>query len=65
MEALGIRNVGQTLLEDPQAFLVVRDDPDPGFYASYVDWKYPEAELVLKETTEVEGRNFYLYQIQE
>lgn len=65
METLGIRNVGQTLLEDPQAFLVVRDAPDPGFYASYVDWKYPEAKLVLKEIKEVEGRNFYLYQIQE
>ena len=64
-EALDIQSVEQTLLENPHAYLVVRDVADPGFLESYFTEKYPERELMLAETRETGGRLYYLYQVAE
>lgn len=64
-ETLGVTSVEQTILENPNAYLVVRDIADPGFLESYFTGKYPDRELVLAETRETGGRLYYLYQLQE
>jgi len=61
---LEIENVEMTILNNPNAFLVVRDVQDPGFYAAYFENKYPGAELVCRDVKVIEGRNYYLYQVQ-
>lgn len=63
--ALGIDSVEQTLLTDQNAYLVVRDVEEPGFFASWLAWKRPEAELTEKESREIDGRMYYFYQVQE
>lgn len=63
-QALGIENVEIELLENPNAYLVVRDVEEPGFYASYFGQKYPGCELVCRERKVIEDRTYYLYQIQ-
>lgn len=65
LEKLGITSVEQTIVEDPHAYLVVRDVEDPGFLESYFTEKYPDKELVLTETRKTGGRLYYLYQVQE
>ena len=64
-EALDIQSVEQTLLENPHAYLVVRDVADPGFLESYFTGKYPDRELILAEIRETGGRLYYLYQVAE
>ncbi len=64
-EALGIENVKQTILTDPNAYLVVRDIEDPGFFGTYFQHRYPGSTLVLQTVKCVEGRNYYLYQVTE
>ena len=63
--ALGIDSVEQTLLTDQNAYLVVRDVEEPGFFASWLAWKRPEAELTETESQEIDGRMYYFYQVQE
>ena len=63
--ALGIDSVEQTLLTDQNAYLVVRDVEEPGFFASWLAWKRPEAELTETESREIDGRMYYFYQVQE
>ena len=63
--ALGIDSVEQTLLTDQNAYLVVRDVEEPGFFASWLAWKRPEAELTETESREIDGRRYYFYQVQE
>ena len=63
--ALGIDSVEQTLLTEQNAYLVVRDVEEPGFFASWLAWKRPEAELTEKESREIDGRMYYFYQVQE
>lgn len=65
LETLGITSVEDTLCEDESAFYVVRDVEDPGFLASWLAAERPEATLTEKESREIEGRIFYIYQIQE
>ncbi len=62
MRALGIENVEETILKNPNAYLVVRDLEDPGFLGSYFSGKYPGTELVCQEVRSVGGRSYYLYQ---
>lgn len=63
MEELGIQNVEETILQDPNAYLVVRDVEDPGFLGDYFQEKYPGYTLVCRRTEVVGGRNYYLYQV--
>ena len=63
--ALGVESVEQTLFTDANAYLVARDVEDPGFLASWLAWKKPGAKLTLAENREIDGRMYYLYQIQE
>ena len=63
MEELGIQNVEKTILQDPNAYLVVRDVEDPGFLGDYFQEKYPGYTLVCRRTEVVGGRNYYLYQV--
>lgn len=63
-ERLGIEDVEETILSNPDAFLVVRDVEDPGFLGSYFSYKYPEYSLVLRDVKVIEDRYYYLYQIQ-
>lgn len=63
-QALGIENVEMELLHNPEAYLVVRDVEDPGFYSSYFEQKYPGCELVCRDAEEIENRVYYLYQIE-
>ena len=63
--ALGIDSVEQTLLTEQNAYLVVRDVEEPGFFASWLAWKRPEAELTEEESREIDGRMYYFYQVQE
>lgn len=64
LETLGIENVEETILTNPNAFLVVRDVEDTGFLGSYFAYKYPELSLVLRDVKVIEDRYYYLYQIQ-
>lgn len=61
-EALGIRNMEETILTDPDAFLVIRDTEDTGFLGDYFEEKYPGCVLKPCGIKTVEGRNYYLYQ---
>lgn len=61
MKALGVEHVERTILEDPNACLVVRDIEDSGFLGTYFAHKYPGTELVCKEVKNVGDRNYYLY----
>ena len=63
-QALGIEKAETELLENPNAYLVVRDVEDPGFYKGYFEEKYPGCELVCREIKVIEDRTYYLYQIQ-
>ena len=63
MEALGIQDVEETILQNPNAYLVVRDVEDPGFLGDYFQEKYPGCTLVCQRTETVGGRNYYLYQV--
>lgn len=63
-KALGIENVEDTILTDPNAYLVVRDVEDTGFLGSYFAYKYPKLSLVLKDVKVIEDRYYYLYQVQ-
>ncbi len=65
LEALGITSVEETLCEDARALYVVRDVEEPGFLASWLAAKRPEAELLETKSREMEGRMYYIYQIQE
>ncbi len=65
LRALGIESVEETILQDESIYLVVRDVEEPGFLASWLAWRAPEKVLALSETREIEGRSYYLYQIQE
>lgn len=62
--SLGISTVEECILTNPNAYLVVRDVEEPGFYDSYFTYKYPECELVCRECREIKGQNYYLYQVQ-
>ena len=62
-EALGIKNVEQTILENPNAYLVVKDAEDPGFLADYFETRYSGCTLVSAGVEAVGGRNYFLYQI--
>ena len=62
--AYGIENVEEAILQDPRVYLVVRDIEDPMFYGSYFPHKYPGAELICREEKVVNGRSYYLYQVQ-
>lgn len=64
-ETLGITSVEQTLCEDEGALYVVRDVEDPGFFASWLAAKRPEATLTQTESREIEGRMYYFYQVEE
>lgn len=64
MKNLGIDDVEETIVSNPDAFLVVRDVEDPGFLGSYFAYKYPEYSLELREVKMIEDRCYYLYQIQ-
>ena len=61
MRALDIENVEETILNNPNAYLVVRDLEEPGFLGTYFSGKYPETELVCQEVRSVGGRSYYLY----
>lgn len=61
MKALGIEHVEQTILEDSNAYLVVRDIEDSGFLGAYFAHKYPGMELVCKEVKNLGDRSYYLY----
>lgn len=61
MKALGIEHVEQTILEDSNAYLVVRDIEDSGFLGTYFAHKYPGMELVCKEVKNLGDRSYYLY----
>lgn len=61
MRALDIENVEETILNNPNAYLVVRDLEEPGFLGTYFSGKYPETELVCQEVRSIGGRNYYLY----
>ena len=63
MEALGIQDVEGTILQNPNAYLVVRDVEDPGFLGDYFQEKYPGYTLVCQRAETVGGRNYYLYQV--
>ena len=63
-ERLGIEDVEETIVTNPNAFLVVRDVEALGFLESYFLYKYPECSLALRETKMIEDRCYYLYQIQ-
>lgn len=65
MKALGIEHVEQAILENPNAYLVVRDVEEPGFIETYFTHKYPKMELVCKEVKNLGGRSYYLYQVEE
>ena len=65
MRALGIENVEQTILENPNAYLVVRDIEDPGFLGTYFAHKYPGVDLVCREVKNLGDRSYYLYQAEE
>ena len=52
-------------MTDQNAYLVVRDVEEPGFFASWLAWKRPEAELTETESREIDGRMYYFYQVQE
>lgn len=61
MKALGIENVEKTVLENPNAFIVVRDVEDPGFLDTYFSYKYPGTKLVCQGVKCIGDRNYYLY----
>ena len=61
-EALGIRDIEETILTDPNAYLVIRDTEDTGFLGDYFEEKYPGCVLKPCGIKTVEGRNYYLYQ---
>ena len=61
-EALGIRNIEETILTDPNAYLVIRDTEDTGFLGDYFEEKYPGCVLKPCGMKTIEGRNYYLYQ---
>lgn len=63
-EALGIENVEETILTNPNAYLVVRDVEDTGFLGSYFAYKHPDYSLVLRDVKVIENRNYYLYRLQ-
>ena len=63
-EALGIENAEETILTNPNAYLVVRDVEDTGFLGSYFAYKYPKLSLVLRDVKVIEDRYYYLYQVQ-
>ncbi len=63
-QTLGIENVEETVLNNPNAYLVVREAEDPGFLGSYFAYKYPEYALVVRDVKVIEDRYYYLYQIQ-
>ena len=63
-EQLGIDSVEETILYNPNAYLVVRDIDAPGFLADYFEEKYSGVSLVCTETENVGGRDYYLYQVQ-
>lgn len=63
-QRLGIEKAETELLENLNAYLVVRDVEDPGFYKGYFEEKYPGCELVCREIKVIEDRTYYLYQIQ-
>ena len=54
----------ETILNNPNAYLVVREAEDPGFLGSYFAYKYPEYALVVRDVKVIEDRYYYLYQIQ-
>ena len=61
-QVLGIADVEETILMNPNAYLVVRDLDEPGFLNTYFSHKYPEIKLVCQETLEIKNRIYYLYQ---
>lgn len=63
-ESLGITNAEETILTDPNAYLVVRNEQEPGFYEGYFAEKYPGCRLVCCESREINGREYYFYQVQ-
>lgn len=63
-ESLGITDVEQTIVTDPGAYLVVWEKEEPGFYETYFTARYPGSRMVLSEVREIEGRKYYLYQVQ-
>ena len=60
----GIENVEEAILNDPRVYLVIRDVENPMFYGTYFPHKYPGAELICREEKVVNGRSYYLYQVQ-
>ena len=63
MKKLGIQNVEDTILHNPNAYLVVRDVENPGFLKDYFEEKYPQCSLVMRRSETVGGRTYFLYQI--
>lgn len=62
--ALGIEQAEKTIKENPKAYLVVRDMPEPGFLKSYFEVKYPGTQLACAEEKVIQGRTYYFYQVQ-
>lgn len=63
LKKLGIQDVEDTILHNPNAYLVVRDVENPGFLKDYFEEKYPQYSLVMRTSETVEGRIYFLYQI--
>lgn len=63
LKKLGIHDVEDTILHNPNAYLVVRDIENPGFLKDYFEEKYPQYSLVMRTSETVEGRIYFLYQI--
>lgn len=63
-EVYGIEDVEEAVINNPNVCLVLRDTEDTGFYGTYFAHKYPDVELIRRDMRVIDGREYYLYQVQ-